>query len=265
MNLYDTHCAKLTQPPPRVYANPLIHKAIIMPDGKHADAQTGAQKNIRVLVADDHQVVLLGISKALETQPDIDVLAAAQTVSELMEALQQSEYDILVSDYSFGGRDQPDGLPMIKRIRLRYPDMKIILLTSHDDMMLVDHVVRLGVTGFLSKRSGDFTELPKIVRDVMQGQRYIDPQTSQAMVEYFLSISSNASGEATIARLSLREMDVVRLFAGGMTLTEIAQMTTRSLKTISTQKQSAMKKLGAKNDVELVAAFKLLRQEDSND
>ncbi|MDY7577111.1 response regulator transcription factor [Herbaspirillum sp. RTI4] len=234
----------MTMPPDNIPAHPVGH----------------ANPPIRVLIADDHQVVLLGISKSLEKHGDIDVVATVQMVSELMAALEASTYNVLLCDYSFCGSDQPDGLPMLQRIRKHYPDMKIILLTSHDDMTVVEHVMKLGVTGFLSKRSGDFSELPNIVRKAMQGERYIDPQTSQAMSAHFRASSTEKAGDGGNTGLSLHELEIVRFFTGGMTLSEIAQMTQHSLKTVIAGKQSAMQKLGARSDIELLSSFKLLTQ-----
>lgn len=135
--------------------------------------------------------------------------------------------------------------------------MKIILLTAHDDIMIVQQALRLGVVGFLSKVSEEFSSLPTVIESILEGKIYLDPKTSEQMVRHMIA-NQTSSGSSSSAGLSPREMEVLRLFGRGMTVTEIAQYTNRSLKTISTQKKNAMIKLGARNDVELLNAFRQL-------
>jgi two-component system capsular synthesis response regulator RcsB len=210
---------------------------------------------INVVVADDHRVVLFGISRLLEDEPDIHVLAAAVSISELMEALRQASCDVLLCDYAFEEDQHQDGLHLLKRIRVAYPSVRIVLLSCHRDIMIVHRALRIGVSGYLSKASGEFVALPKVIRMAHKGQRYLDHATSEAMIGYLLD-NPVACGGAI--QLSSREMEVVRLFASGMTVTEIALYTRRSLKTISAQKVTAMKKLGVANDVELLDALRSL-------
>lgn len=211
----------------------------------------------RVVVADDHLVVVMGLSKVLESEPGVYLVATATSISKLMEVLQEAPCDVLVCDYSFDGDTEPDGLQLLERIRRLYPDVKIILLTAHDDIMIVQQALRLGVVGFLSKVSEEFSSLPTVIESILEGKIYLDPKTSEQMVRHMIA-NQTSSGSSSSAGLSPREMEVLRLFGRGMTVTEIAQYTNRSLKTISTQKKNAMIKLGARNDVELLNAFRQL-------
>ena len=211
---------------------------------------------INAIVADDHAVVLYGVSKVLEKEPDIRLVAAVGSIAELMTALERIPCDVLICDYQFEDDPHPDGLQLLARLHRLHPKLRVLLLTSHDDMMVVRHAMRAGVAGFLSKSGGEFNALPHAIRTVHDNQRYLGPPTIKAMVAYLLS--SPGTVEGGHAHLSCREMEVVRLFASGMTVTEIARHTNRSLKTISSQKKSAMKKLGAANDVELIEALRTL-------
>lgn len=211
----------------------------------------------RVVVADDHLVVVMGITKVLESEPDVYSVATATSISGLMQVLQEAPCDVLVCDYSFDGDTEPDGLQLLERIRRLYPGVKIILLTAHDDVMIVQQALRLGVVGFLSKVSDEFASLSSVIDSILAGKIYLDPKTSEQMVRHMVA-NQTSDGSPSAAGLSPREMEVLRLFARGMTVTEIAQYTNRSLKTISTQKKSAMNKLGVRNDVELLNAFRQL-------
>lgn len=210
-----------------------------------------------IIVADDHPVVVMGISRMLDEIPNFHLVAAATTIAELFKVLGQLPCDILICDYSFEDDEEPDGLQLLERIRRLYPDVKIILLTAHDDLIIVQRAMHLGIAGFLSKVSSDFSTLPTVISRVLGGERYLDPDTSKMLVQHMVTNSLPAQTLTTV-QLTAREMEVVRLFARGMSVTDIAQHTNRSVKTISTQKAKAMLKLGAENDVELVKAFNQL-------
>jgi two-component system, NarL family, captular synthesis response regulator RcsB len=211
----------------------------------------------RLVVADDHPVVALGISKVLEGHPRIRLVKAATSISELIEILQNNACDVLICDYSFVDDCEPDGMQLLERIRRLYPDVRIVVLTANDSLAVVRRAMHLRVAGFVSKLSHDFAALPEVIERVMRGERYLDPHTSKMVIQRMLDSEDNSRVQPS-AQLTAREMEVMRLFASNMSVTDIAKHTNRSLKTISTQKNKAMIKLGARNDVELVNAFKQL-------
>jgi two-component system capsular synthesis response regulator RcsB len=210
-----------------------------------------------VIVADDHPVVALGVCQMLEGVEHLHLVAAAVTISELFEALAQVPCDVLICDYSFEDDSEPDGALLLKRIRRLYPDLKIILLTGHDDVVIMQMTVEIGISGFLSKSSRDFSSLPAVITRVLQGEKYLDPETSKVLVQHMMA-NNFTSQTLTTAQLTARELEVLRMFSRGMSVTDIAQHTNRSVKTISTQKKKAMIKLGTVNDIELLKAFNQL-------
>jgi len=210
-----------------------------------------------VVVADDHPVVVTGIRKMLESVPDLIVTAAVVSIAQLFKALEEVACDVLICDYSFEVGDEPDGLRLLERIRRLYPQVRIILLTAHDDLAIVQRAMQLGVAGFLSKSSEEFSDLPSLVGRVMGGEKYLDAVTSKVLLQHVMNHNLPAPSLSAL-QLSDREMEVARLFVKGMSVTEIAQYTHRSIKTISTQKKKAMIKLGAANDVELINVFNQL-------
>ena len=209
---------------------------------------------IKIVVADDHPVVVMGISKMIDELDDIRVVATATTISQLFECLSKVHCDILVCDYSFENDKEPDGLLLLDKVRRLYPEVKIILLTAHDDLVIVQRAVKAGVSGFLSKSSNDMSLISSVIARVYSGEKYLDPLTSKAMLQHMMSGELSVPTLLT-SNLTARELEVVRMFSRGMSVTDIAHYTDRSIKTISTQKKQAMLKLGACNDVELVNAF----------
>ncbi|MEQ5844447.1 response regulator transcription factor [Paraburkholderia acidicola] len=210
---------------------------------------------IRVIVADDHPVVVMGIRKLIENEPDIALVATAGTLDQLHSALANQECDVLVCDYAFDGDGALDGLQLIARVRRRYPDVRILTLTANTDPMLMRRVMAMGVGGFLTKASPAQATIALAIRALHRRQVFIDPYFSPLSVNQNQGKTSRR-GDTEDAALSNREFEVVRLLARGMTVGEIAEQTNRSVKTVSTQKIRAMKKLEARNDLELASRFR---------
>ncbi len=211
-----------------------------------------AFKTINIIVADDHPVVLTGAVKLLESRADCKVVAAVRSITEMFSALKQSQCDVLISDFSFDGDSEPDGLLMLEKVTRLFPDVKVIVLSQHDDLVRVRRIMTSGGAGFVSKSSG-IPALPFAIDAVLKGMKYVDPETSKLLIEHMFNGAGDHLAEEA---LTMREMEVMRLYARGMTVTKIANCTKRSIKTISAQKQSVMRKLGVDNDVELIGALK---------
>lgn len=209
--------------------------------------------DVRVIIADDHTVVQLGVAKLLEAESDIQVVGVTGTVEGLLRMLKSTPCEVLICDYSFHKDPEPDGMALLEKIRRYHPEINVILLSSYDSVVIVREVLQIGIKAFISKSSQDLARLPDIICRVMNGEQCVDHKTSQELIRYMLE--APASSKSGMLKLSPREMEVVRLFIRGMTVTEIAQYTRRSLKTISTQKKKAMDKLGVRSDSELTEVY----------
>ncbi len=208
-------------------------------------------KQIRIIIADDHPVVA-GITKVLESLPNCKVVAAVHSVKKMFDTLAQTHCDVLICDFAFDEDPEPDGLIMCEKVVRRFPDVKVIVVSQHDELARVKRIMTSGGSGFVSKSSA-IQVLLFAIEEVLRGARYIDPETSKSLIGYMFNAGSDWPVDQL---LSAREMEVLRHYVQGMSVTQIAQRTKRSMKTISAQKQSAMKKLGARNDVELIDIFK---------
>ncbi|MGC3965299.1 MAG: response regulator transcription factor [Rhodocyclaceae bacterium] len=198
---------------------------------------------IRIIVADDHPVVRAGIVAVLKSAPDITVIGEADGVTALTALVAADPPDIIVTDYQMPDADSNDGARMLRFLRQRYPRVPVIVLTMLSNPLVYRVILKLDVRGLLMK-SGETSQLLDAVRAVRAGRRYISPTISAALEE--------RSDAQLSADLSLRETEVIRLFAGGLTVNDIARQLERSKKTISHQKRSAMDKIGAQSDQELI-------------
>jgi len=202
--------------------------------------------SIRVIVADDHPVILLGAEHAMLKFPGIEVIARARQSTELVKALQSSRCDVLVTDLAMPGGQYGDGLPLIGYLRRNFPDVRIVVLTMLENPALLRRLSELGVIAVVHK-SDDLSHIALAVQHVARGIEYMSPQVRVALES--LRLYSGDKGDEVM--LSKRELEVVRLFVSGMTIKEISEKLNRSIKTISTQKNTAMRKLGLDRDSEL--------------
>jgi two-component system capsular synthesis response regulator RcsB len=212
---------------------------------------------IRVIVTDDHPVVLIGVKATLERQEDIRVVGEASNGDELVSLLEQQPCDVIITDYSMPdmegsgpgsakGARHNDGLALVERLIKRHPGVPLILYTMVNNVGVLRTLQDKGVKGFADKRS-PMGELVYAVRSVVQGKSFM----STSLRERFEQ-SERESPTQTTNVLSPREVEVFRLCAEGHTVTAIAERLCRSVKTVSTQKRQAMKKLGLGNHSELV-------------
>lgn len=214
-----------------------------------------SQGKCQVIIADDHPLIVFAITKILENVKELQLAGSASSSSSLLQLLQEISCDVLLCDYSFDEEGDSDGLQLIKQVQELYPHIKIIVLTAHDDIVIALRILSLKVAGFISKSSGEFSDLPFVIGQVQIGRSYIDPVTLNALTLHQLNNGKGCENFVEVV-LSEREQEVLRLFALGMTVSEIALHTQRSVKTISTQKKNAMDKLGVSNVVELLKAIK---------
>ncbi len=203
-------------------------------------------QRIKVIIADDHPVILFGAAQALLKFPEIEVIGQARQSTELIQLLQKSPCDVVVSDLAMPGGQYGDGMPLLGYVGRQFPNVRIVVLTMLENPALLKRLREVGVTAVINK-SDDLSHIGLAIVHVMRGQEYIGPSVRIALDSMGLS----ASGQQRDVVLSKRELEVVRLFVSGMTITEIAAQLKRSIKTISTQKNTAMRKLSIERDSEL--------------
>ena len=204
-------------------------------------------RRTRVVVADDHPVILLGVHHALAAFDDLALLAQARHSTELVETLRQTPADVVVTDLSMPGGRYGDGLTLIQYLRRHFPMLRIVVLTMLGNGALLRRLFEAGTVGVVGK-CDDLAHIALAVRHAMRGVRYISPSLRAA-----LDGSGARNGRAMQSQaLSPREIEVVRLFGAGLSVSEIAARLNRSVKTVSSHKVSALRKLGAACDADLI-------------
>lgn len=211
-----------------------------------ATIETNMMKSfpIRVIIADDHPAVVIGSQYELSTSSTVSVVTTAHDSTALMEALAAHPCDVLVSDYAMPGNEYGDGITLFSAILKRYPNLKIVVMTMLENAVALRALIDLGIHCLVSK--SDMTNhLTMAIHAAYTNGRYLSPSMDRALRQL-------GAGGGKTPTLSVREAEVVRLFASGLSVNEIADKLNRSKKTISTQKSSAMQKLGLERDVDVV-------------
>lgn len=226
------------------------------------DASTMAK--CRIAFLDDHPIILLGVAGALSHQHDLEVVGSYTTSAALQAGLREAPADVIVIDYSLG-KSELDGAALIRMLCSRFPAARLLVYSSHYEPGTVANALRSGARGFVGKNR-DTQQLALAIRAVANGDIYIEPHMSLHLLDTGTEPrrpAGEVDGEAEEstmqgANLSPREREVIRCFLNGMTVGEIARKFDRSIKTISTQKFTAYRKLGVSSDNGLFKIARLL-------
>ncbi|OLC00185.1 MAG: DNA-binding response regulator [Candidatus Rokubacteria bacterium 13_1_40CM_68_15] len=199
---------------------------------------------IRVLVADDHPVVRIGLREILARQRDIAVLGEAGTGAEVCKLVAQKTWDVVVLDVTLPDRS---GLDVLKEIKRERPKLPILILSAYPEEEYAVRALRAGAAGYVTKKASP-EELVRAVRRLAQGLRYMSP----AAAEELIGALGNGLDQAPHERLSDREYQVLCLLGSGKSVGQIAQELERSVKTISTYRARILEKMEMQSNAQLV-------------
>lgn len=197
----------------------------------------------KLLIADDHRVLRMGLKMLLNSQADFSVVGEASNGREVLDFLKNNkDIDIVVLDISM-----PDmsGIECLRQIRQKEYPVKVLMLTMHKDSQYIKEVMLLGANGYLTKDALD-KELFQALRQIGAGQRYLDEKDAMILLNTLIDEPKDN------VQLSAREKEVLIYIAKGYPLGQIADMLNLSVKTISTYKTRLMTKLNCQQNQELV-------------
>jgi len=198
---------------------------------------------LRILIADDHSVVRKGLKQILLEEFPTAHIEDVPDAEEMIKKVMSSNWDVIVSDMSMPGRSGLDALQQIKQI---YPDLPVLILSIHPEEHYALRVLKAGASGYLSKGSAS-DELVKAVQTVLLGKKYISASVAEKLASSFSSDSAKQAHEL----LSDREFDVMKLLAAGKSVSDIAEILSLSVTTISTYRARIMTKMNLKTNSDL--------------
>lgn len=205
---------------------------------------------IKVLIADNHPIVRLGIKKVLESSSDIEVIADVSTTEELFNTLKTVTPDVVILEMDI---PEINGIATLRKMKLEFPDIKTLMYSGQSEDVYALSTIRAGAFGYLSK-TADLEYIIAAVKKVSEGNMFITNELAQRLA----FDESTQKPRRFFRKLSSREVEVLKLLASGKRNKEVAEGLNLNEKTVSTYKARLMKKLNVDNLVDLLQQAKAL-------
>lgn len=202
-------------------------------------------KKINLLIADDHTMFLQGIVSLLEQESEINIVGKAVNGIEALEKIKTENPDLVILDISM---PEMDGIELSKILKKDFPEVKILVVSTHSNVKIISRLIRIGVNGYLLKNA-EKSELLKAIQTIASGENYFSEETEEKHLANHLKIEKQVS---VLTELSSREKEILVLIAHEYNTAEIAEKTFISLNTVNTHRRNLLSKLNAKNTAGLV-------------
>jgi len=204
--------------------------------------------DIRVMLADDHTILRQGIRAILEAQADIVVIGEAADGREAVDKALSEHPDVVLMDIAMPSMT---GLEATRRIKQQSPQIKVLILTMHENEEYILQILQSGGSGYVLKRAAA-SELVQAIRAVNQGDFFLHPAITKALVSDYLKRVQSGQENMTYDRLTDREREILKLIAEGNTNKEIAELLSLSVKTVEAHRVHIMEKLDLHSRIDLV-------------
>ncbi|MEO9513350.1 MAG: response regulator transcription factor [Flavobacteriaceae bacterium] len=205
---------------------------------------------IKVLIADNHPIVRLGVKQVLEASSDIEVIADVSTTSELFETLGKTSPDVVMLEMDI---PEINGIAALRKLKQEYPNVKSLMYSGQSEDVYALSTIRAGAFGYLAK-TADLDYIITAVRKVSEGNMFITNELAQRLA----FDEGTQKPRRFFRKLSSREVEVLKLLASGKRNKEVAEGLNLNEKTVSTYKARLMKKLNVDNLVDLLQQAKAL-------
>lgn len=200
---------------------------------------------IKLLIADDHTMFLQGIISLLEQEQNITIVGKAINGIEALEIVKKTDVDFIILDISM---PEMDGIELSKILKKNHPTIKILIVSTHSNVMIISRLIRIGVNGYLLKNA-EKQDLLKAINIIASGENYFAEELEEKHFNNSIKIEKQISN---LAELSSREKEILILIAQEYNTAEIAEKTFISLNTVNTHRRNLLSKLNAKNTAGLV-------------
>lgn len=207
----------------------------------------GATQKNRVFVVDDHPIVRQGLTLLINREPDLAVCGEAEDAQTAIQSVPVAKPDILIVDISLNG---PDGLDLLKDLRMRYPDLPVLILSMHDEGIYAERALRAGAQGYIMKQEAAEKVLLAL-RRILSKEIYVSERIANRMLQRYIG-SRGAGRPASVADLTDRELEVFRLIGEGHSTRRIAEELHISVKTVESYQAHIKEKLSLRSARELV-------------
>ena len=197
--------------------------------------------SMRIFLTDDHAMIIGGLIKIINTEDDMEVVGSAGTVQQTMDKLTQTKVDLLITDYNL---PDGDGLGLVQRVKRKYPQLKVLVLSMHDETHLVKEILKEGIDGYILKKDSH-NELISAIRAIKEDKIYLSNEINSMLVK-------GLHGGEEQKLLTSREREILKLIAKEFTNKEIAEELFISERTVETHRKNIFRKTGTNNLVGLI-------------
>lgn len=200
-----------------------------------------------VFVVDDHPIVRQGLTLLINRESDLAVCGEAEEMHAALTAIPVLKPDILIVDISLNG---PDGLELLKNIRITMPHLPVLILSMHDESIYAERALRAGANGYIMKQEATEKVLVAL-RRILSGEIYVSGRIANSMLQHYVR-GTVPSEHSSISELTDRELEVFRLIGDGYGTRQIAEVLHLSIKTVESYQAHIKEKLCLRSARELV-------------
>lgn len=200
-----------------------------------------------VLIVDDHELVRRGLTEMIGREPDLSVCGAVADAPEVMARLREFQPDLVLVDLTL---QDGDGLELIKQIQATHPEVRVLVVSMHDENLYAERSIRAGAMGFVSKNE-PAEAIINAIRDVLHGRVHVSKHLANRLLQR-MTQRHGAPEEQPLDALSDREVEVLTLLGEGLNSRDVAGRLHLSTKTVHTYREHLKKKLGLKSASELI-------------
>ncbi len=202
----------------------------------------------RIVLVDDHPLVREGLAALIRATPDLVVTGEVGSAAETLQLLETETPDLILLDLGLPGAN---GIELLKDVHVRYPQIRVLVLSMHEESVYAERVLRAGGQGYIMKHEPGET-IVEAIRCVLRGELYVSPNIATRMVKLFVGCKQGIDTRTSIEQLSDRELQVYTHIGNGMSTQEVAEHLHLSVKTIQTYREHIKRKLGLRNATDLV-------------
>lgn len=202
-------------------------------------------EKIKVLVADDHQLFVDGVKLILKKHPDVQVVAEAADGASLLKQLKETVIDLVITDLSMPGMK---GIDLVKTIKQQYPQVKLLVVTMHNEQEIINEILQAEAEGYILKNSGK-AEMLEAVSNLINGKTHYDQEVLHQLIQ---NIKKEKRPVIKAKPLTERELQILALIVKELTSKEIAEQLGISKQTVDTHRLHIMEKTGAQTLVGLI-------------
>ena len=201
----------------------------------------------RIFVVDDHPIVRQGLMQLINAETDLEIVGQGEDAYVALKLIRQLKPDLTLLDISL---KDTGGIELLKELRAQDPDLRVLILSMHDESLYAERALRAGARGYIMKQEAPQVLL-QAIHKVLKGEVYVSDKMSAVLLQRMVG-NRKPSGALPMDRLTDREMEIFRMIGAGMTVKEIAEKLFLSAKTIEAHREHIKEKLSLKTSAELL-------------